>query len=77
MYGLITFVTRQTLAACQRSDVVAFRVLIDSRRASTATSSPILFRYLKQSPNGLSDGNNADRYSLNVVGFLAELERLF
>jgi hypothetical protein len=54
MYGLITFVTRQTLAACQRSAVVAFRFLIDSRRASSATSSPILFRYLKQSATVLA-----------------------
>ncbi len=54
MYGLITFVTRQTLAACQRSAVVAFRFLIDSRRASSTTSSPILFRYLKQSATVLA-----------------------
>ncbi len=49
MYGFITFATRQTLAACHRSSAVALRLLMDSRRASSATSSPILFRYLKQS----------------------------
>ena len=38
MYGLITFVTLHTLAACQRSAVVAFRFLIDSRRASSFSS---------------------------------------
>lgn len=49
MYGFITFATRQTLAACHRSSAVALRFPMDSRRASSATSSPILFRYLKLS----------------------------
>ena len=49
MYGFITFATRQTLAACHRSSTVALWLLMDSRRASSATSRPILFRYLKQS----------------------------
>src|SRR5882762_600944 len=45
----MTLVTRQTLAAAQSSSIVAFFVRRDSRRASMATSRPILFRNLKQS----------------------------
>ena len=53
-YGLITFATRQTLAACHRSSIVAFRSRRHSRSASIATSRPILFRYLKQSATVLA-----------------------
>lgn len=49
MYGFITFATRQILAACQSSSVVTLLLLMDSRSASNATSSPILLRYLKLS----------------------------
>lgn len=48
MYSLIRFATWQTLAACHRLSAVALRLLIDPRRASSATSSPTLFRYLKR-----------------------------
>ena len=61
----------------QRSAAVAFRVLIDSRRASSATSSPILFRYLEQSATVLATKKMRTGTLSTFVGFLAELERLF
>jgi hypothetical protein len=48
-YGLITLCIRQAPAASQIWSMVAIRRLQTSRSASRATSSPILFRYLKQS----------------------------
>ena len=51
MYGFMTFATRQTLAPCQRSSAVALRILMDSRRAPSATSSPTLFRYYSRQPS--------------------------
>src|SRR3989442_10897890 len=45
----MTFATRHTLAYFQSSSIVARRWRQKSRRASSATSRPILFRYLKQS----------------------------
>ena len=48
-YGRMTLATRQTLAACQSWSIVARRFFQQSRRASRATSSPTLLRYLKQS----------------------------
>jgi len=49
MYGRMTFATRQTFAAFQSSSMLAFLRLRVSRRASSATSRPSLFLYLKQS----------------------------
>src|SRR5438445_7786745 len=48
-YGRMTFSIRHTLAAAQSSFMVAFFCRQQSRRASIATSSPTLFRNLKQS----------------------------
>ena len=48
-YGRMTFATRHTFAYFQNSSIVARRCRQQSRRASSATSRPILFRYLKQS----------------------------
>lgn len=47
----MTFATRHTFAASHSSSMVAFRFRRHSRRASRATSSPILFRYLSKTYN--------------------------
>jgi hypothetical protein len=54
MYGLMTFATRHILAKCQSSSLVHLLCLRQSRSASSAISSPILFRYLKQSATVLA-----------------------
>src|SRR6267378_2889395 len=48
-YGRMTLATRQILAAAQSSSIVPFFECRHSFNASMATSSPILFRNLKQS----------------------------
>src|SRR5689334_16230419 len=53
-YGCITRATRQTFAASQSSSIEAFLFRRQSRSASSATSRPILFRYLKQSATVLA-----------------------
>ena len=49
MYGCMTPQTRQTRANSESSSVVQRRCPRQARRASTAMSTPILFRNLKQS----------------------------
>ncbi len=53
-YGRITFATRQIFAYCQSSSTDALRLVRTSFSASSATSTPILLRCLKQSTTVLA-----------------------
>lgn len=69
-YGRITHATRQASAALLRWSIERFRDRRYSRRASRATSRPILFRYLKQSATVFSRSAQTPPRTPPQVGIL-------